>query len=215
MEDKIEVEMKELIPGEAQDNKDEEKGKMDETKEAETKKGKEEVNVYCKPNNPQENVYSLAMPTSSPEHKEDVYRRVRLYKWISTIFIILSLLLLAVVLALALKLSEVQSNEKCPDLIAEVKKMHNYTPNQAGCQCSVCDDDWEKFENSCYFFSKERRKWQESREACQKQGGDLVVIDNERVQRFLNENGNMLYWIGLHYSEEQQWMWINSTAPTP
>lgn len=32
MEDKIEVEMKELTPGEEQDNKDEEKGKMDETK---------------------------------------------------------------------------------------------------------------------------------------------------------------------------------------
>ncbi|XP_058256900.1 CD209 antigen-like protein E isoform X2 [Hemibagrus wyckioides] len=255
MEDKIEVEMKELTPGEEQDNKDDEKGKMDETKEAETKKG--EANVYCKLKNPQENIYSLAMPTSSPEHKEaekveekeraekeeaeaeqtnvytrldnpsenvymsvtsstakqneDVYRKVRLYKRISTIFIFLSLLLLAVVLALAMKLSEVQSSEKCPDLITEVNKIHNYSPKQ-GCQCSECGEDWEKFANSCYFFSKERLKWQESREVCQKQGGDLVVIDNEHMQRFLTENGNMLYWIGL--KKEQQWNWINSTAPT-
>lgn len=39
-----------------------------------------------------------------------------------------------------------------------------------------------KFDNSCYFMSKERLSWQESREACQKQGGDLAVIDSEHVQ---------------------------------
>ncbi|KAK3571921.1 hypothetical protein QTP86_020524 [Hemibagrus guttatus] len=192
---------------------------------------------------------------SKEELTTDVYRRVRLYKRISAVFSILSLLLLAVVLALAMKLyevqsiqncpeiddaeelncsrqlcqtmypstqaeqnqasvSEVQSSQKCPDLSAEVKKMQNYSPNQARCQCSECGRGWVKFESSCYFISKERRKWQESREACQKQGGDLVVINSERVQRFLTENWRMLYWIGLNYSEQKQWMWINNTAPT-
>ncbi|KAK3551113.1 hypothetical protein QTP70_014005 [Hemibagrus guttatus] len=153
---------------------------------------------------------------SKEELTTDVYRRVRLYKRISAVFSILSLLLLAVVLALAMKssVSEVQSSQKCPDLSAEVKKMQNYSPNQARCQCSECGRGWVKFESSCYFISKERRKWQESREACQKQGGDLVVINSERVQRFLTENWRMLYWIGLNYSEQKQWMWINNTAPT-
>lgn len=39
-----------------------------------------------------------------------------------------------------------------------------------------------KFKNSCYFMSKERLNWQQSREVCQKKSGDLVVIINEHVQ---------------------------------
>ncbi|XP_027001391.1 CD209 antigen-like protein C [Tachysurus fulvidraco] len=194
-------------------------------------------------------------PDSKEELNTDVYRRVRLYKRISAVFIVFSLFLLAVVLSLAMELYEVQSHQNCPvsddaeelncsrqlcqimypsttadqnqvsevqssqmcqDLIAEMremKKMHSYTSNQ-GCQCSECRQGWIKFENSCYFISKQRLQWQKSREACQKQGGDLVVINNERLQKFLTENWRMLYWIGLHNSEKKQWMWINNTAPT-
>ncbi|GAA6094362.1 CD209 antigen-like protein C [Tachysurus ichikawai] len=153
---------------------------------------------------------------SKDELTTDVYRRVRLYKRICAVFIVFSLFLLAVVLSLAVELSEVQSSQMCQDLIAEMremKKSHSYTSNQ-GCQCSECKQGWIKFENSCYFISKQRLQWQKSREVCQKQGGDLVVINNERVQKFLTENWRMLYWIGLHYSEKKQWMWINNTAPT-
>ncbi|XP_027002381.2 CD209 antigen-like protein 2 isoform X1 [Tachysurus fulvidraco] len=247
MEDRkvAEVEMKELTPGD-QDNKDEEKGKMDGLKEGETKKEKEEssklkhqqenvynllpstsspkpndaekveekeraqkeeataeeANVYSKLEKPSENVY-MSVTGATPKHSEDIYRRVRLYKMISAVFIVLSLLLLAVVLALAMKF---QSSQMCSDLI-------DVTSNQE-CQCFECKDGWEKFENSCYFISKQRLPWQKSREACQKKGGDLVVINNERVQKFLTDDGNMFYWIGLHYSEDQKWMWINNTAPT-
>ncbi|GAA6094359.1 CD209 antigen-like protein 2 isoform X2 [Tachysurus ichikawai] len=202
MEDRkvAEVEMKELTPGEVQNNKDEEKVKMEGFKEGETKKEKEESS---KLKNQQENVYNLLPSTSSPKPNHDIYRQVRLYKGISAVFIVLSLLLLAVVLALAMKF---QPSQTCSDLI-------DLTSNQE-CQCFECEDGWEKFENSCYFISKQRLQWQKSRELCQKKGGDLVVINNERVQKFLTVDRNMFYWIGLHYSEDQKWMWINNTAPT-
>ncbi|XP_027003715.2 CD209 antigen-like protein 2 [Tachysurus fulvidraco] len=150
---------------------------------------------------------------SNDELITDVYRRVRLYKRISAVFIIFSLFLLAVVLSLAMKL-----NMKCPE-IAEpnCELCQTKCPPLKGIresQCSECEEEWEMFENSCYFFSDERRKWQESRDVCQKLGGDLVVIDNERVQKFLTEDRNIMYWIGFHYSEDQKWMWINNGTTT-
>ncbi|XP_027003713.2 CD209 antigen-like protein C [Tachysurus fulvidraco] len=144
---------------------------------------------------------------------KDIYRRVRLYKRISAIFMVLSLFLLAMVLALAMK-----SKVKCPE-IAEpnCELCQTMCPPLKGireCPCSECEEDWEMFENSCYFFSDDRLKWQESREACQKLGGDLVVIDNERVQKFLTEDRNIMHWIGFHYSEDQKWIWINNSTTT-
>ncbi|XP_060726597.1 C-type lectin domain family 4 member M-like isoform X2 [Tachysurus vachellii] len=150
---------------------------------------------------------------SKDELTTDIYRRVRLYKRISAVFIVFSLFLVVVVLSLAVEL-----NVKCPESAEpNCELCQTMCPPLKGireCQRSECEEDWEMFENSCYFFSDERLKWQESREACQKLGGDLVVIDNERVQKFLTENWRMLYWIGLRYSEKKQWMWINNTAPT-
>ncbi|XP_058252575.1 NKG2-A/NKG2-B type II integral membrane protein-like isoform X3 [Hemibagrus wyckioides] len=185
------------------------------------KVGKEEENedvedVYSKLNDPSENVYMTAMSSSTAKHNKEIYRSVRLYKMISAVFIVLSLLLLAVVLALAMKLN-VKSPESAESrFICEQCQTKCPPPKiiPAGCQCCECEEDWEKFENSCYFFSETRLNWQESREECQKQGGDLVVINNNEVQEFLNEYGNVRYWIGLHYSEEQRWMWINNTAST-
>ncbi|KAG7335821.1 hypothetical protein KOW79_000514 [Hemibagrus wyckioides] len=113
---------------------------------------------------------------------KDVYRRVRLYKRISAVFIILSLLLLAVVLALAMKLNMCPESAESKCTCELCQTMYPSLKSIPGCQCCECEEDWEKFENSCYFFSETWLNWQESREECQKQGGDLVVIDNEHVQ---------------------------------
>ncbi|KAF4088366.1 hypothetical protein AMELA_G00082150 [Ameiurus melas] len=154
-------------------------------KEEEDEEG-EETSVYCKLNDPSENIYMTTMSSSTAKHNKDVYQKVRLYKRISAVFIILCLVLLAVVLALAMK---------------------SY-------RCTVCEKGWLKFENSCYFIARDRRTWQDSREECQRLGGDLAVVDNDGLQKRLTAIRGMLYWIGLHYSEKQQWMWINNTAPT-
>ncbi|XP_058265276.1 CD209 antigen-like protein A isoform X3 [Hemibagrus wyckioides] len=208
------MEMKKFAPVEVQDVKDAEKSKKEETKEEEEKEG---TILYRKLKNPPEEICTIAsLPAPTPKQTEDVYRRVRLYKMISAVFIILSLLLLAVVLALAMKLNVKSPESAESKFICEQCQTTCPPPKiiPAGCQCCECEEDWEKFENSCYFFSETRLNWQESREECQKQGGDLVVINNKEVQEFLNEYGNVRYWIGLHYSEEQRWMWINNTAST-
>ncbi len=54
--------------------------------------------------------------------------------------------------------------------------------------CSDCGKGWLRFENTCYFLSQNRLTWQQSRQECQRKGGDLAVITNERVQvsKFIN-----------------------------
>ncbi|XP_076827027.1 CD209 antigen-like protein C isoform X2 [Brachyhypopomus gauderio] len=153
----------------------------------------------------------------------DVNGRVRLYRRMSVALLLLCVLLLAVVLALAIKLTEVQTKQECPDVDRTTtvegwsrEKCDLMYPRLAqednGHLCSECGKGWLKFEDSCYFLSKYRLTWQESRDQCQKWGGDLAVIINDRVQTFLTEKGLMFYWIGLHDLGRQQWTWINNTA---
>uniref|UniRef100_A0A9J8B292 Si:dkey-26c10.5 n=1 Tax=Cyprinus carpio carpio TaxID=630221 RepID=A0A9J8B292_CYPCA len=80
--------------------------------------------------------------------------------------------------------------------------------------CSDCGKGWLRFENTCYFLSQNRLTWQQSRKECQRKGGDLAVITNERVQMYLNTKGNLHYWIGLNHLETNEWTWINNTALT-
>ncbi|XP_060777613.1 natural killer cells antigen CD94-like isoform X1 [Neoarius graeffei] len=171
-----------------------------------------EANLYCKLGTPSENVYMGVTTKWTPEHNKDVYAKVHLYKRISAVFFILFLLLLAVTLALTIKLYEVQSSQKCPH--PSLKVENNSSLIQVVHRCTECEKGWVSFKDTCYFISKDRLSWQESREKCQKQGGDLVVIDNEPLQNYLTKKVAMLYWIGLRYSEDQQWRWINNSTLT-
>ncbi|XP_053350006.1 CD209 antigen-like protein D [Clarias gariepinus] len=145
------------------------------------------------------------------EETKDVVRNLKLHKRISVFFLVLTLLLLAVVLVLAIKLNESKSIQKCPDPPAEEKKPSH--PVSQGNQCSGCGKDWYKTNTSCYLFVRERLNWTQSREECQKQGADLVVINNEKLQHVLSQKLHLIYWIGLHYSENK-WMWVNNTVLT-
>ncbi|XP_062847847.1 C-type lectin domain family 7 member A isoform X2 [Trichomycterus rosablanca] len=179
---------------------------------------------FCKLGN-----YSGVEKTGQPQQEADIKRKARLYWRTSIVLLVLCLLLLAVVLALAIKLLEAGSVQSCPDRVEIGDKSDNsqacspqlcqdmypalVIQNQ-GYQCSECGKNWLKFENSCYFMSVKRLSWQKSREECQQWGGDLAVINNELVQKFLTSSGYMLYWIGLSFSETQKWMWIDNTTVT-
>ncbi|XP_060777612.1 CD209 antigen-like protein D isoform X2 [Neoarius graeffei] len=180
-------------------------------KKAEIKK-EDEDDVYCKLNDPSENVYMAAMTSSSAKHNKDVYTKLRHCRRISALFIVLSLLLLVVVLALAIKSHEVQSSQKCLEQSPQAPGPAIRRPHEVY-EGADCGRGWLIFNNTCYFMSRELLSWQKSREACQKRGGDLIVINSEHVQKFLTRNIGLMYWIGLRYSDNQHWRWINNTAP--
>ncbi|XP_071029200.1 CD209 antigen-like protein A isoform X1 [Oncorhynchus clarkii lewisi] len=77
--------------------------------------------------------------------------------------------------------------------------------------CHMCDEGWLHFESSCYFLSRDRMNWDESRDECKKRGADLAVITNKTVQTFLTKKGNLMYWIGLR-QRTRNWVWVNNTA---
>ncbi|KAA0703137.1 Asialoglycoprotein receptor 2 [Triplophysa tibetana] len=206
----VEVELEEI-------NTAEENKEIRETKE-------KEGNIYTTLSQPSDAIYGKPSSTRSYAVNEDTARKVRVYRIISLVLFAVCVLLLIVILGLCVKLTGMQSCQnadptdtslqecnlkKCQDIYQQ-SLFH-----ESQCSCHHdCDKGWSKFENSCYFLSKERLSWHESRKDCQRKGGDLAMITNGRLQTYLTTNGNMHYWIGLNQAGTNQWIWNNNTVLT-
>uniref|UniRef100_UPI003AB09ACE immune-related, lectin-like receptor 4 n=1 Tax=Centroberyx gerrardi TaxID=166262 RepID=UPI003AB09ACE len=91
-------------------------------------------------------------------------------------------------------------------------------PSEDG-TCSKCEEDWEPHRGMCYHFYNKKLTWNESRQNCKKKGGDLVKIDSEDEQRFLEltlrkkmATDEDKFWIGLTDSKkESDWLWVDDT----
>ncbi|XP_018591710.1 C-type lectin domain family 2 member B isoform X2 [Scleropages formosus] len=161
--------------------------------------------------------------------QEELYRRVRVYRALSLILLLLTLIFAAVVIALCLQLQarpaclktehddgaaqHLCTLELCNQLHPRVEKAVVTSTEKKDSECqALCSNGWLKFGDSCFFLSKLRNSWSGGRQQCQKWGADLAVIDNMQVQEFLTKKGNLMYWIGLNRSSGGQWMWVNQSA---
>ncbi|XP_059195810.1 C-type lectin domain family 7 member A-like [Centropristis striata] len=104
----------------------------------------------------------------------------------------------------------------------EVIMEHKNFPVEAYCPqkvCKPCMDGWVPFQSKCYFFSTsisyyDWKSWHESRIECRRLGGDLVVIESQEEQEFINNhtidyNDEMHgYWLGLSKTEGT-WAWVD------
>ncbi|KAM3624393.1 uncharacterized protein V6R79_022840 [Siganus canaliculatus] len=85
---------------------------------------------------------------------------------------------------------------------------------KAQIEATRCPTSWRKFENSCYFISREWKKWTDSRKICKDHGANLVIISNIMEQAFISSL-NVRVWIGLTDEEtENSWKWVNGEAAT-
>ena len=67
---------------------------------------------------------------------------------------------------------------------------------KAGCIVSCPPgNEWEQEGDRCYFFSKEEKDWFGAEEACQKRGGHLASVNNERVHNYM-QSKEFKGWIG-------------------
>nr|XP_055066568.1 hepatic lectin isoform X1 [Misgurnus anguillicaudatus] len=204
----VEVELEEIATAEEKEEKE-----SRETKEV-------EGNVYSALSHPSDHVYGEPAPARTYSVNEDIERKVRVYRIISVVLFTICLLLTIVVFVLFVKVigkqscqivepKEMPAPEEC-----NLKKCQEMYQLQTSCMHHDCGRGWLQFENSCYFLSKTRLSWRESREECQKRGGDLAIITKESLQRYLSEKGNVRYWIGLNQVGTNQWIWNNNTVLT-
>ncbi|XP_077379840.1 uncharacterized protein LOC144020342 [Festucalex cinctus] len=81
----------------------------------------------------------------------------------------------------------------------------------------VCPSGWKKFENNCYFASSSTKSWYMSRNYCQGEGADLVIINSREEMVFVNGlySTNREVWLGLtDEGVEGRWKWVDGTALT-
>uniref|UniRef100_A0A8C9YAS4 C-type lectin domain-containing protein n=1 Tax=Sander lucioperca TaxID=283035 RepID=A0A8C9YAS4_SANLU len=72
-----------------------------------------------------------------------------------------------------------------------------------------CKDGCKLFSNSFYYISSDKMNWKGSRQDCRNRGADLVVVNNEGEQAFIN-SFRRIFWIGLTDKEEEgTWKWVD------
>ncbi|KAM4539500.1 uncharacterized protein PAE49_020326 isoform 3-T4 [Odontesthes bonariensis] len=78
--------------------------------------------------------------------------------------------------------------------------------------------EWQKVRCSCYYTSREKKNWTESRKDCKGRGAKLLIIRNiEEKELFSKLNYHGESWIGLERVETKdwntQWKWIDESQP--
>ncbi|XP_032364364.1 CD209 antigen-like protein E [Etheostoma spectabile] len=95
---------------------------------------------------------------------------------------------------------------------------NNYTQLQGKVSETCCPDGWKRSGRSCYFKSKEKKYWFDSRADCEERGADLVVINNKEEQKFVSElSKDGESWTGLRYVARQEgwrWEWLDGSPLT-
>ncbi|XP_026100742.1 CD209 antigen-like protein C [Carassius auratus] len=78
---------------------------------------------------------------------------------------------------------------------------------------SVFIDGLKCHQSTLYFFSSEKKNWNESRRYCRERGADLIIINNREEQDFVkNICGSDHFWIGLtDVEEEDRWKWVDGS----
>ncbi|XP_063054868.1 CD209 antigen-like protein D isoform X2 [Engraulis encrasicolus] len=161
-----------------------------------------------------------AVEWDKPTTEQSGVPNFRLFRSLAAILSIVCLVLLAVIVALAIKL---QTQTICPEEVdGSVVSVCSrdqcgslYTQRQVhACSCQECGEGWTEFQGFCFFLSRTRNTWLDSRADCQSKGGDLAVIDQDSIKTFLSQKAKDLYWIGLRRSDTH-WTWVDHSAAGP
>ncbi|XP_065454474.1 C-type lectin domain family 4 member F-like isoform X2 [Chrysemys picta bellii] len=86
---------------------------------------------------------------------------------------------------------------------------------QDGCSdvLSKLSSGWRFYDGNLYYFSQERKSWDEAERFCVSQDSHLTSVSSEAEQEFLsNETEGEDHWIGLTDQEtEGSWRWVDGT----
>ncbi|XP_050977577.1 CD209 antigen-like protein D [Labeo rohita] len=70
--------------------------------------------------------------------------------------------------------------------------------------------------SACYYISKKKKTWTESRKYCTERGADLIIINNREEQDIVKSmSGDDAVWIGLtDIDVEGTWKWVDGSTLT-
>ncbi|XP_076779876.1 CD209 antigen-like protein B isoform X1 [Arvicanthis niloticus] len=81
--------------------------------------------------------------------------------------------------------------------------------------CRLCPWDWTFLLGNCYFFSKSQRNWNDAVTACKEVKAQLVIINNDEEQTFLQQisKAKGATWMGLSdLKKEATWLWVDGST---
>ncbi|XP_032655159.1 uncharacterized protein LOC116835966 [Chelonoidis abingdonii] len=83
-----------------------------------------------------------------------------------------------------------------------------------GSGCKLCPTDWQLRGDKCYWVSRGRKTWSESRTDCSARGSQLLVIQDPEELEFIKDltKHSHLFWVGLSVpSPEKAWTWLDGS----
>ncbi|XP_007951896.1 CD209 antigen [Orycteropus afer afer] len=106
------------------------------------------------------------------------------------------------------------SQEQIQALMRSEEELHQLKASVASL-CRPCPWEWQFFQGNCYFFSRTQQSWQDAASACKNDGTQLVIINSEMEQKFLqfwDIRKNQRTWTGLSdHHNEGSWRWVDNT----
>ncbi|PKK22262.1 C-type lectin domain family 12 member B-like [Columba livia] len=86
-----------------------------------------------------------------------------------------------------------------------------------GQNCVLCPTNWNwEGGNTCYYYGKEAKSWEQSRQFCSAQNSTLLLIkEAEKLELAKKKNPESQFLFGLTFRDKQRdWYWEDNTALT-
>ncbi|XP_067396957.1 killer cell lectin-like receptor subfamily F member 1 [Emydura macquarii macquarii] len=86
-----------------------------------------------------------------------------------------------------------------------------------GSRCKFCPRDWLLHGDKCYWLSKERKNWIQSRDDCSQKRSRMLVIHKQEMNFTQDVIRDTSYiWIGLNVTPPGgMWTWVDGSPLDP
>ena len=83
-------------------------------------------------------------------------------------------------------------------------------------QTTGCGNDWEAYDDHCYYWSNNTKTWYEAEAFCQQENGNLASITSDAINQYvvegMNSRGLSNTWMGGNdIDEEGAWKWTDGS----
>ena len=91
------------------------------------------------------------------------------------------------------------------------------TPNSPSVTTTTgCGNDWEAYDDHCYYWSNNTKTWYEAEAFCHQENGHLASITSDAINQYvlegMNSRGFGSTWIGGNdIDEEGTWKWTDGS----